>query len=276
MSDEGTSEGTEVTTESAVETEAPAWYEGFEDVSIGTAQNKGWKGPEDVIKSYRELEKFKGANEDQLLRIPDDPDDEDGWSKFYGKLGRPESAEGYKFEMPEGLDVDQEFLSAFKEQAFAVGLNNEKAGKIVEWWNAVQAESTTAAAEQKELDQNTELATLKKEWGTGYDESAELGRRAATHFGVDPETLDQLEDTMGTAKLLKLFKNIGDSISEDKMVSSEPSDRFGYTVEQAKADKEGLMDALMSDPARNALYNEKKGDDYKRMQKIYAFQRANE
>ena len=123
-----------------------------------------------------------------------------------------------------------------------------------------------------EQQQTAELEALQKEWGGAFEERAELGRRFVRNNmpeGIDKEeTLNKIEQAIGTANMLKLFGNAGAKFTEDKVPTSEGDRPFGYSPEQAKADKAALMSELNGDPERLKVYNQGKGPDYDKMQRI--------
>ena len=48
---------------------------------------KGWRGPADMLTSYRALEKMLGS---EKLPLPRDEQDRDGYERVYKALGRPD------------------------------------------------------------------------------------------------------------------------------------------------------------------------------------------
>ena len=245
------------------------WYDGFEDeVNTGTAQNKGWSGVEDVVKSYRELETHVGAPPDSIIKLPEDPDSE-AWGDIYNKLGRPEEADGYVFDTPEGQEINQEMVDWFKQQAHDNGMSASQAENLFNSWNEFANQANSSSAEQTKLAQEAELSDLKNRWGDKFSERVEHGRRVADQFGVDNDTLNGIENSIGTAKILELFAKIGDSLGEDSMVETDdPSSRFGASIEQHQADKRALVDKIKANPERLSDYVNGKGDDYKRIEKL--------
>ena len=80
--------------------EAPSsWYGSFESEELRNyTEGKGFKGAEQVVQAYRELEKFRGVPETELVRIPKDADP-DQLAEMYKKLGRPEDKTGYELDI---------------------------------------------------------------------------------------------------------------------------------------------------------------------------------
>ena len=100
---------------------------GLEELDRGYAQNKGWKAPADVLKSYREFEKFKGVPQERLLALPDKEDDAEGWAKVHARLGRPEKPEDY------ALDTgNPEHSAMIAKVMHESGISKAAAAKIVQ------------------------------------------------------------------------------------------------------------------------------------------------
>ncbi len=127
-----------------------------------------------LAKSYVAAQKFVGGS----VRVPKDDAPQEEWDKFYGKLGRPESADGYQFPIP---DVDLEapltkhILGTFKKTAHGLGLTPRQAQGIALAYVDMerQAEKTNAAATA------TRIEELKTEWGAAYENNIAIARSAA-------------------------------------------------------------------------------------------------
>lgn len=254
---------------------ADVWYGGAEPEMQGFIQNKGWNSPIDSVKAYQELEKFHGVPSEQLIKLPGDPNDSEAMGEVYKKLGRPDDPSAYEINLGDA-PVDEHRMEAFKQGAHALGLNNAQVQALAE----LDAEYSQQAFEQynaeREIRETAELNSLKQEWGDGFEERAELGRRfvrANLPDGVDKvETLDAIEKAIGTATMLKLFANAGYTAnqSEDNLPTTEGDRPFGYTPEQAMADKKALMDSITADKERLANYNNGVGPDIDKMKRLNA------
>ena len=95
------------------------WTGDVGDDMLGVIQNKGWKGVEDIVNSYTNLEKFRGADENSLLKMPSNDEER---NEFYSKLGRPDKAEDYNFNAPEGYE-ETDLDKLFREKAFENGVS---------------------------------------------------------------------------------------------------------------------------------------------------------
>lgn len=260
----------------AAQTQTTAWYEGhnFSPEDIGFIQNKGWKdSPIKAIEGYKNLEKFHGVPADQILKLPKSFDDEGALDPVYDRLGRPASPDKYDIKLPEGVTVDDNRLKAAKEIGHKIGLNNKQIQALAEFDATYMGEAMKAHETEKAQKMELELGSLQKEWGTHFEERAELGRRFVRNSlpqGIDKEgTLAAIEDAIGTALTLKLFANAGEKTMKEHNIPDSSGDRpFGYTREQAAADRKSLMDELKADPSRLANYNKGVGPDIDKMTKI--------
>lgn len=266
---------TPVETGAAAEADAPqaSWYDSAPDEVKGYIQNKGWDDPIKAVTSYQELEKFRGASEDQLLKLPKEDNPEE-WAKIYNRLGRPESPDKYEVALPEDASIDKGRLDIYAKIAHESGITQKQfealAKADAEYW------LQTMQAEQKRIqqEQEAEYEALKKEWGSNHAEREELSRRglrAVLPKDADKdELLNKIENAIGTAATLKLFANVGERLTREDSIHDTEGDRptFGYTREQAAADKSSLMSELKADKQRLAAYNRGLGKDYEKMQRI--------
>lgn len=250
---------------------APWYGDGLTDEDVGFIQNKQWEGAQDVVKSYRELEKLNGVPKERLLKLPEDMSDVEALNSIYDKLGRPESADKYSMgEVPEGLTINEGFRDKMFNVAHAAGLSESQFKALSEAYNGSIAEQIAEAQAADQEAGQAELQALQKEWGSAYEGRTALAKRAIKAFGADEATLQLLESGTGAAGLIKLFANIGEKLGEDKFVDDNtPGGKsFTKTPEQLKADKESLMNEIKANPDRLAAYNKGQGNDYQRVKRL--------
>lgn len=226
-----------------------AWYESIADQDLrGFVQTRGWKDPGSVVDSYRNLEKLVGVPQDRLLKLPND-DDAEGWKGVWSKLGRPENPDGYQLPVPEGMPGD--FAKEASAKFHELGIPAKQAQELAKWWNeknsSVMQSYEAERAQKAELD----MQQLRQEWGQTYDAEVEKGRRAVRQFGIDQESLQKIEDAIGTASLLKMFSKIGNGLAEASFEGGEnASQGFGTSKDAAIA----RINALKSDQNWTAKY----------------------
>lgn len=254
---EGSSEG---------QAQAPDWTEGLSEDSRATVDVKGWDSADKAIESYRNLEKMVGADPNQVLKLPTDPDSEE-WGGVYSRLGRPETAQDYKIELPEGVEANEKFMDSAKETFHEAGLSGKQAQAVVDLWQNQVESDTKARQEAIDLQSQTDINELKREWGNGYDSMIETGKRAAIEFGLTQEQSEAMETSMGTKDFLKLWSSIGSKIGEPALEGGNESP--GVTPASAKA----KIDSLMADESFLKTYQTPNvpGHDeaVKKIQKLY-------
>lgn len=216
------------------------WTDGFSDEDKGYIESKGWKEPGNVLKSYRDLEKFHGGSK-SVVELPADPDDKEAWSAFFGKVGKPGNAADYELPLPEGAELDEGFLNSFKEAAHGANLTAAQAKSMTEWWNGQSSAVQEAQQAAFEESRKTAEVDLRKEWGNEFDTNIKNVDRAAKQLGVDQELLGKIASAAGWQKTFEMFSKMGGTMGED---GSGPgaggSGAFGYTPAQAKAELEAL------------------------------------
>jgi hypothetical protein len=193
---------------------APAWhgYETPEDVAYVT--NKGWQGPQDVIKSYRGAERMIGKNPDQLLELPR-ADDPAGFRALAAKLGMPETADKYDLGLPKDAQLNEPYAKWAKDTFHKVGLTAAQAKQLVaenEAWNQAQSKQ---ASDDYERNTAADKQALLREWGGGHERMLNAAKTAANALGFTAEMVSALEQSMGYAGVMKFFNQLGMKMSED-------------------------------------------------------------
>jgi hypothetical protein len=173
---------------------------------------KGWKGPDDALKSYSELETFVGAPADRVLKLPEANKIDDAFRQDVFKRigytpptipGAPEKAEDYGLQVRAG--VPPEYGSAITQAAHKLGITKEQLAGLVQANDAFIDQHSKAAkdAEDKLVGDRITAADsgLKPE-------ERELLTRAAADAGYDADSLKVTEEQLALVddKALGLFR----------------------------------------------------------------------
>lgn len=238
---------------------AAPWYAGMEPELVGVLQTRGWheKTPAEAaaaaVKSYRELELYRGAPADRLLKLPADTDS-DGWKAVWQRLGTPEKPEGYDLSgviLPDGKPIDQGFADFLRTQAHANNLPASAAQGIAGAFARYVSELGAPAEAEAKARGEAEQAKLRANWGANYDANLIVARNFAERSGIKPEALAAMEKGMGFADLHEWFRAMGQKMGgEDKFVSAGGPNNGPMSREQAIAEKRSRM----SDKAWVAKY----------------------
>lgn len=171
------------------------------------------------------------ATEPFLAALPAEGD-KDGWSAVYAKLGRPESVDGYELPVPDGQDG--EFAKTTAAWMHEAGLNKQQAQALATHWNTFQAQQAEAQQAAVQKQAQTDLASVRQEWGAEFDANKSVMERAVNTF-APPEFIEMLDKSglINSPVIAKMFLKIGAAINEDQSVATKASQHGGEkTLEQ--------------------------------------------
>jgi hypothetical protein len=150
------------------------WWTGLRDEgNLKLVEAKGWTGKslDDVASSYRELESRLG----KALVPPKEDATPEEWQSFFGKLGRPEKADGYQFKMPDGLPenlpYDANSADKFKLWAHEAGLTPKQAQAVHDKYVGDFAHMFAARQEAEGASVAQSHEKLVKMWGDPESEA---------------------------------------------------------------------------------------------------------
>ena len=243
------------------------WFSSFDNEELrGYAQKKGWKGPEAVTDSYRNLEKLNGVPPERLVKLPKEDAGEEEWGGVWDQLGRPEKPEDYGFEAPEGSDgaFAKWMGDTFHKAGVPTGMARKIADAYQEFSQQVQQQQEDAHAQRVD----TEAAALKLEWGAAGEQNMAVAQRAVRGLGVDEKTVDALEKAMGYAGVMKFFHSLGSKMGESDFVagsSAAPGGGGALSPDQAQVQ----IKELRTDKNFVKRYNDGDRDAREQMAKLH-------
>lgn len=167
-----------------------------------------------LVKNYVEAQKYIGG----AVKMPTEESTQDDWDKFYGKLGRPESSEGYHVQSPETLQeigfddgARQQFLRGFH----SAGLNNSQVQNVLNVIGQYVTDSYNSASEGNAEGMNK----LMEDWGENSELNTALAQRAVSHLGGD-DLKDRMDKSgLGNDPLMVgVFAKVGAMLAEDGVI----------------------------------------------------------
>ena len=166
-----------------------------------------------------------------VVRMPTDPSDTEGWNAFYSKAGRPETAEGYQINMPEGMEASQDMLS----MAHDMGLNSQQVNKFVEFQASQQDQANTMQIQSRDSAQEA----LKQAWGSDYDNRMD-GAKAAIRSYADkhPDAVNELINgpAGNNPALMMMLSDLYGGMQEKGIAGAPASSvSYGMTPDEALA-----------------------------------------
>lgn len=212
-----TSDNSDLTQDVQDKSSSQSVWEGFSDDDNKYVEDKGWKAPQDLLKSYRELEKQSSTK----ISIPKD-EDADAWNKLYSKLGRPESADKYE------LSVNEADKADIQKLMFDTNQTPKQAEALIKGYEDLLKAKQKLADEQIDAENKKQEESLIAEWGDNATRNKELAVRGAKLFGLEESDLEAVKMVIGSKKYLSAMVALGEAISEDNV----PMDKSNKTTER--------------------------------------------
>ena len=178
------------------------------------------KDIEGLAKSYVHAQKMVGSDK---IPVPNKYATEDDWNAVYEKLGRPKTADGYKFDLPQDKQVDEASLKEFSNQAHKLGLLPSQAQGVVKFYNDITAKSLQDADSKALAARETSTKELKQEWGQAFDQKVSQAATLAKSVGAT-ELLDaNLADGTKLGDhpvMIKAFAELAGKMGEDTITQA--------------------------------------------------------
>lgn len=92
----------------------------------------------------------------------------------------PESVEGYTFEVPEGVMIDDAGVDAFKAVALEAGMTAEQYSAAVKYRVSEVQKLSEAVTEQREKA----VSDMRSEWGDSYEDNLQKGKKVLAASGA--------------------------------------------------------------------------------------------
>ena len=151
-----------------------------------------------------------------LTRIPTD-DDADSWKALYGKLGRPDTADGYTLPEIEYGDGDNKqkldqgkYGEGFRAKAHELDLSGKQFTGIMQYFG----DETIANMETAKEAHDATMATLKAEWGDATDSRVARVQALVKEQGGD-EAANAFGDIGNNPAVLMMLDKMADALMEE-------------------------------------------------------------
>ena len=194
---------------------------------------------DDFVKSYLHSQKLVGADK---IPVPNKLATDEDWNAVYERLGRPETPDGYKYELPKETKLEEKTLKAFSEEAHKLGLLPKQAQGIINYYNSIAEQSEQNALVNEEASKAEAEVELRKEYGPAYDLKIAQARNLATNtFGADFLRNTKLADgsVLGNhPQVVRAFADLASKMSEDGIVQGEATSVM--TVKEIDSEIESL------------------------------------
>lgn len=253
---------------------ARPWYDLIpEEAARGHVEAKGYRNPAELALANFSLTKLQ-RGDPTVIGFPGDNATPEQMDEFYKKLGRPEGPEGYKFNFSENVKVDDAMVQFARSAFHEAGLTPVQAQSVADKWNQFAEQQSQSFQTQIAEQNDKELQALEAEWGGDLEKNKAAGQRAVQALGLDADTINRIEDSIGSASIVKLLAMIG-----------RKSDEGGFTggLQNADPNDPDTMDKaqianriaeLRNDSEFLAKYTDKNNPQHKQalnlMERLYA------
>ena len=202
------------------ETVVTDWKASLSDEIRADKSLENIKDVEGLAKSYVHAQKLVGADK---IPVPNKHATEEDWKEVYKKLGRPEDASGYKYDLPEDQTIDETALKNFSDQAHKLGLLPGQANGMVKFYNEMQAASLQEQDSVAIAARENSAKELKQEWGQAYDQKISQANNLAKTVGIGELFDTNLADGTKLGDnpvMIKAFAELAAKMGEDSITQS--------------------------------------------------------
>ena len=178
------------------------------------------KDIEGLAKSYVHAQKMVGSDK---IPVPNKYATDKDWDAVYEKLGRPKSADGYKYDLPQDKQVDEASLKEFSSQAHKLGLLPTQAQGMVKFYNEMTAKSIQDADSKALNARETSTKELKQEWGQAFDQKINQAATLAKSVGATELFDTNLADGTKLGDhpvMIKAFAELANKMGEDTITQA--------------------------------------------------------
>ena len=181
---------------------AQPWYSTIpEEAARQHVEAKAYRNPAELALANYNLTKLQ-RGDPTVIGLPGEGATPEDWQAFYGKLGRPETPEGYEFKFADGVQADPKMLEWGKTAFHEVGLTPTQAQALADTWNAFAAEQMGAGDTAFAQQNDQELGALETRWGADLQKNKAAGQRVVQALGLSADLLTRVESHIGAAPLV--------------------------------------------------------------------------
>lgn len=246
------------------EAAAADWLGIFSDKAPGEGQTasrdwvkaKGFKDPDAMVSSYRELE-TKFLSGDKIV-VPKEGDSPEVIEAFHKAIGRPEKPEDYEIKLADGEELNDDLAKIMREAAFKAGAPASVFAALAEPFNNYMREKLQQHEAAQVQQRDAGVAEYKQEVGDKFNTHIAAGNKAMRLLELSGEDIAGIEQGLGTKKTLALFAKLGMGMGEDILLDAGGRPKFSMSKEEAQAELDrvgkepGYLDKLKSDPTVKA------------------------
>lgn len=245
-----------------------AWAAGLSDDNRALVEARRWHG-EDGVELNTALDAFRSLQDhlDRSIPVPGDDATSSDWDAFERRLGRPDTADGYEFALPDGLPesfpYSEDLAGRFRDWAFRAGVPAKAAQSLHDDYVHELAGMQRAEAERLGLAEDRSHRDLVSAWGEAdseaYRRNVILADRAMHKLGLN-EVLQEFgviaaDGGVRDARVATALARIGSELyAEDNLHGSTGGGDNPFAGDNPNLTEQSrLIREARSDPSRAAL-----------------------
>ena len=204
-----------------VESSEP-WFSSIRDEALrGWAENKGWAGVEEVVRSAKNSEGFHGVPADRLVKLPEDPAD---MGAVWDRLGRPAEPSAYTVALPD--EMKDSVFDSMAAIAHDAGVTDAQFQKM----QAGFAETAQSLLNERAETANVDLEAWKGENPQAFSRTKQMFQAIGAS---DEEVAGAI--TGDTMSFYNLMAKVSARMGETPLVQGEDNPSFTMSAEAAAA-----------------------------------------
>lgn len=237
---------------------APDWRSTLDETVRNHPSLKDFKSPNDVVKSYVEVQKLIGP---EKIIMPGKDADEKEWNeRVFDRLGRPKDPKEYALptdlQIPKELPISEKLVDGFRGIAHRTGMLPKQFQEAYKWFMNEQITAYNDAVTSNKKVADESRTALRTEWGAAFDQNLALGEKVLQTYG-NPDIIKEITDKglNTSSNFVKFLHNVGKNFSEDQLTGKPPS--LTMSPDEAKEEIRKMeSDVSEKNPLFNANHHE--------------------
>lgn len=239
------------------------WMKGVDEEFANDPIMKAVPDVPTLVKNYVNAQRMIGK---KGFVLPDNNAAPERWKELYQALGGP-AQDAYKYDLPKEHGLDEDFIKNFNKLAFENNILPHQAKALMDYYASEVRKEDEALIQARTEARSKAEATLKQEWGEGFDKKLHQAKAALKLFG-DEQMSQFLEETgLGNEPaMVRFLAKLGENLKEDTF-KSEAVGHLGVTKEEAQIEINSTMADLKGAYFNSAHPDHKRVVD--RMNKLF-------
>lgn len=232
------------------------WYSGYKGEEFESEEGQStlqkYSSAEDALKGLIGAQKVLGRK--GIVPPGEDATDEERAAfsdEVAGLLGRPEEADGYEWDAPEGIGIDEERFSEARQKLHDARLTPEQFDTVM----GLYAEEILQFGANIEADRQATVDNLKGDWGDDYQERLAASRGIFEKLGLS-ETI--VASGLGDSEaMIRVGDELSRSLSEDSLEGRTGGSRTPNIEQEIERVNKAIQNTPRRDPEYPALVKRK-------------------